>query len=341
MRRSSSAHTCSPRSIASGELLTGRGRRPGGRAGDRGPAGDLNCFTDVWVRRGDGGRGAGRRGRRRPGRRARRAPRRARRRQGHHAGRRPPHDARLLRLRALGARPRRLRRRAPCAGPGPIIIGQTTTPEFAHTLQTDSPLWGVTRNPHDLGAHPRRLVGRQRRRRRLGLRPARRGQRHGRLGAHPGGVVRGRRAQAGPRAHPDGRPARAVRLDLPPRPAGPLRRRRPAVPRRHPGSRRRRHHVRPLPARPGVTARRRPHRAAAGALRRPRVLGRRPGDRRRRRRCRRRASRRPGPSSRRSTRRSPAPTRRRGACCGACSWPPTTATCSPSSASAWTRTWSP
>ena len=32
---------------------------------------------------------------------------------------------------------------------GAVIIGQTTTPEFAHTLQTDSPLWGVTRNPHD------------------------------------------------------------------------------------------------------------------------------------------------------------------------------------------------
>ncbi len=32
---------------------------------------------------------------------------------------------------------------------GAIIVGQTTTPEFAHTLQTDSPLWGVTRNPHD------------------------------------------------------------------------------------------------------------------------------------------------------------------------------------------------
>jgi Asp-tRNA(Asn)/Glu-tRNA(Gln) amidotransferase A subunit family amidase len=32
---------------------------------------------------------------------------------------------------------------------GAIIVGQTTSPEFAHTLLTDSPLWGVTRNPHD------------------------------------------------------------------------------------------------------------------------------------------------------------------------------------------------
>lgn len=30
---------------------------------------------------------------------------------------------------------------------GAIAIGHTTSPEFAHTLQTDSPLWGVTRNP--------------------------------------------------------------------------------------------------------------------------------------------------------------------------------------------------
>src|SRR5437588_874099 len=33
---------------------------------------------------------------------------------------------------------------------GAIIMGKTTTPEFAHTLTTDSPLWGVTRNPWNL-----------------------------------------------------------------------------------------------------------------------------------------------------------------------------------------------
>ena len=37
---------------------------------------------------------------------------------------------------------------------GAIIVGQTTTPEFAHTLQTDSPLWGPTRNPHDVTRTP-------------------------------------------------------------------------------------------------------------------------------------------------------------------------------------------
>jgi Asp-tRNA(Asn)/Glu-tRNA(Gln) amidotransferase A subunit family amidase len=30
---------------------------------------------------------------------------------------------------------------------GAIVVGSTTSPEFAHTLQTDSPLWGTTRNP--------------------------------------------------------------------------------------------------------------------------------------------------------------------------------------------------
>ncbi|MGD9705569.1 MAG: amidase [Acidimicrobiia bacterium] len=33
---------------------------------------------------------------------------------------------------------------------GAVIVAQTTAPEFAHSLITDSPLWGVTRNPWDL-----------------------------------------------------------------------------------------------------------------------------------------------------------------------------------------------
>ena len=37
---------------------------------------------------------------------------------------------------------------------GAVIIGQTTSPEFAHTLVTDSPLWGTTRNPHALDRTP-------------------------------------------------------------------------------------------------------------------------------------------------------------------------------------------
>jgi Asp-tRNA(Asn)/Glu-tRNA(Gln) amidotransferase A subunit family amidase len=37
---------------------------------------------------------------------------------------------------------------------GAIIVGKTTAPEFAHTLITDSPLWGVTRNPWNLERTP-------------------------------------------------------------------------------------------------------------------------------------------------------------------------------------------
>lgn len=33
---------------------------------------------------------------------------------------------------------------------GAIVVGKTTTPEFAHTLATESLLWGITRNPWDL-----------------------------------------------------------------------------------------------------------------------------------------------------------------------------------------------
>src|SRR2546428_7863484 len=37
---------------------------------------------------------------------------------------------------------------------GAILVGKTTTPEFAHTRVTDSPLWGVTRNPWNLERTP-------------------------------------------------------------------------------------------------------------------------------------------------------------------------------------------
>ena len=33
---------------------------------------------------------------------------------------------------------------------GAIIVGKTTTPEFAHALTTESPLWGITRNPWNI-----------------------------------------------------------------------------------------------------------------------------------------------------------------------------------------------
>ena len=37
---------------------------------------------------------------------------------------------------------------------GAIVVGKTTTPEFAHTLFTESLLWGITRNPWDLSRAP-------------------------------------------------------------------------------------------------------------------------------------------------------------------------------------------
>jgi Asp-tRNA(Asn)/Glu-tRNA(Gln) amidotransferase A subunit family amidase len=37
---------------------------------------------------------------------------------------------------------------------GAIIVGATTSPEFAHTLQTDSPMWGTTRNPWNRDLSP-------------------------------------------------------------------------------------------------------------------------------------------------------------------------------------------
>jgi len=51
----------------------------------------------------------------------------------------PDYDALIVeRLRAAGA----------------ILVGKTTTPEFAYSSFTESPLWGVTRNPWDRGRSP-------------------------------------------------------------------------------------------------------------------------------------------------------------------------------------------
>ena len=39
-------------------------------------------------------------------------------------------------------------------GAGAIMVGKTTTPEFAYSSFTESPLWGVTRNPWDTDRSP-------------------------------------------------------------------------------------------------------------------------------------------------------------------------------------------
>jgi Asp-tRNA(Asn)/Glu-tRNA(Gln) amidotransferase A subunit family amidase len=39
-------------------------------------------------------------------------------------------------------------------GAGAVMVGKTTTPELAYSSFTDSPLWGITRNPWDLARSP-------------------------------------------------------------------------------------------------------------------------------------------------------------------------------------------
>ncbi len=47
---------------------------------------------------------------------------------------------------------------------GAILFARTTTPEFAHSGVTRSPLWGITRNPWDFELHARWIVWRRERR---------------------------------------------------------------------------------------------------------------------------------------------------------------------------------
>ena len=118
-----------------------------------------------------------------PGQGAGLPARRADRDQGLHAHRGQAHHPRLGGARALGpeADPvvvRRLR------AAGAILVGKTTTPEFAHASWTHSRS-GATRN-HGTRAAPRRLLRRCRRGgRHLGCVPLAEGTDAGRLGAHP------------------------------------------------------------------------------------------------------------------------------------------------------------
>ena len=270
-------------------------------------------------RRGDGGGRRGRAGAVR-GDAARRAARRARRRQGHHAGRRPPHDVRVARLRALGARRTTPTSSAPCAAPGPIIIGQTTTPEFAHTLRTDSPLWGVTRNPHDPRARrAARRAAAGRRWRRAACRSPRAATWAARCASRRRGA-----ASSGSSRGSGGSRWTCCRVCST---RSPTTARWPAAP-TTPGcsSPPRRVPTTPTSCRSPARSTS-PHRSTptspACASGCPSTSAAGPSTRRspppsRRRPTRLEAA---GATSRRSTRRSPAPTRRRGACCGPCSWP--------------------
>ena len=110
---------------------------------------------------------------------------------------------------------------------GAVLVGKTTTPEFGCKGETNSALTGITRNPWDPTQDARRVVGRHGGRRRRRARPAQRRDRRRRLGAHPGRVLRQRRAQAELRAGA-GVPAVAVRHGVAPRAAHDERRRRGA-----------------------------------------------------------------------------------------------------------------
>ena len=125
------------------------------------------------------GRGGG------DGRQAARPPaRRAHRHQGPDADQGQAHHARQLQPRALGARTTTppSSRSSPAAGA--IMVGKTTTPEFAYSSFTESPLWGITRNPWNPERTPGGSSGGSGAAVGERLRAAGRRHGHGRLGAH-------------------------------------------------------------------------------------------------------------------------------------------------------------
>ena len=82
---------------------------------------------------------------------------------------------------------------------GAIVVGKTATPEFAHKLLTDAPLFGTTRNPWNLGLHAGWLQWRLGGGGGGGIGAAFPGHGRRRLDAPAGGVLRHRRHEADPR----------------------------------------------------------------------------------------------------------------------------------------------
>ncbi len=147
------------------------------------------------------------------------AARRALRHQGSHAHQGQADHPRLLRLRALGAGPRRADRRSvECRGrrdgrqdhdAGIRLFRLHREPALGHHAQS-----------LESRSHRRRLVGRRRRRGVQRLRADRRRLRHGRIGAHSRLLLRRRRLEAELRPHPLHGPAERVRPAVSLRSAG-------------------------------------------------------------------------------------------------------------------------
>ena len=118
---------------------------------------------------------------------------------------------------------------------GSILVGKTATPRvrLCRLLQERA----LGRHQQSLGydALAGRLVGRIGGGGRGRLRAARRGHRRGRLGPHPGGLLRHRRTETDLRAHPAPNAADRVRRSPSLRPAFANGCGRCALPRRHPG----------------------------------------------------------------------------------------------------------
>ena len=106
-------------------------------------------------------------------------------------------------------------------GAGAIMVGKTTTPEFAHAGFTTQPVMGRYAQSLEPGTHARRILRRFWCRRIVGLRAAGRRFRHGWIRPHPGFLLRHRRVETQPGPYPDDRVAHGVRQHFPFRTAGP------------------------------------------------------------------------------------------------------------------------
>ena len=125
---------------------------------------------------------------------------------------------------------------------GAVIYGKTNVPEGAGDHQSYNAIYGLTRNPWDLGAQRRRLLGRRRRRARGGSHAAGDRQRRRRLDPLPRALLRRLGPQvellrgADARARPAGAVQRARAADVRRRADGARRARPRARPRRRRGA---------------------------------------------------------------------------------------------------------